>query len=477
VSFPARTIAGWLAAISAVVVAGVWLGHRLDPTWKPAAPVFSRPLPFPVPAIEFVDPGGNTFSTNVLRGHSSIARFVFPGCGQIGQDVAGQPQKVEPLLSRLAGSGTQVVTFAIGGDETLGSLGRQSSPDDLTETVVEVPAAAISALVTALGLAASSEDLFDLRRDAERLLFLIDAAAQVRGVYDLKDDRWTERLTAEVEVLRGEPIQAAVARPPVAIGSPGTQIVADFVAMDQEGQPVTRQILAGHPWVADFIFTTCAGPCPLLTARLAALRRLVDDPGARFVSFSVDPEHDTPAALQAYASRWGAPDARWRLLRADLATIRRVASSLGAVVTAGLHSDRLFLVDARGIGQGSFSTTDPELARRLRSMLAARPVAASPLSAPSGGESSAAEGRDLLLVLGCRGCHDDVRVAPPLAGIGRRRVALADGRLVSADAAYLRRAILDPGSEIVAGYRPAMPSYDGQVDERDLQAIVTVLEH
>ena len=363
-----------------------------------------------------------------------------------------------------------MLTFVIGGDETLGLPG-QSPDDDLSGDLVEVPAAAVAALVTGLGLAASPEDLFDLRRDAERLLFLIDGAAEVRGVYDANDGRTPERLVADVAAILREPGTGTVAPAPAAMGTPRTQTVANFTATDQDGRTVTAAELSAHPWVADFIFTSCAGPCPLLTARMAALRRTVPDPRVRFVSFSVDPEHDTPAALGAYASRWGAPDSRWRLLRADPATVGRVAASLGAVVTAGLHSDRFFLVDARGIMQGSFSTTDPELARRLRGMLAASPVAA-----PSASRSSAAEGRDLLLVLGCRGCHDDVRIAPPLAGVARRRVTLADGRLVSADAAYLRRSILDPGGEVVAGYRPLMPSYAGQVDEGDLQALVGVLE-
>jgi cytochrome c oxidase subunit 2 len=63
-----------------------------------------------------------------------------------------------------------------------------------------------------------------------------------------------------------------------------------------------------------------------------------------------------------------------------------------------------------------------------------------------------------------------------LAGVARRPVTLADGRLVSPDAAYLRRSILDPGGELVAGYPALMPSYAGQVDEGDLQALVAVLE-
>ncbi|HVV49461.1 MAG TPA: SCO family protein [Polyangia bacterium] len=141
--------------------------------------------------------------------------------------------------------------------------------------------------------------------------------------------------------------------------------VADFAATDQDGRAVSRADLAGHRWVADFIFTSCAGICPTLTARLAALRRRVADPAARFVSFSIDPDRDTPAVLQAYAARWGPRDPRWRLLHADAATLARVAASLGARGAGGLHNDRFFLVDDAGFVRGGFASGDPGIGRWL----------------------------------------------------------------------------------------------------------------
>jgi cytochrome oxidase Cu insertion factor (SCO1/SenC/PrrC family) len=71
----------------------------------------------------------------------------------------------------------------------------------------------------------------------------------------------------------------------------------EFLLTDQRGKPVNKAALAGHVWIADFIFTKCTTVCPLITAKMALLQRQIADPSVRFVSFSVDPEHDTEAAL------------------------------------------------------------------------------------------------------------------------------------------------------------------------------------
>src|SRR5262245_58590644 len=74
----------------------------------------------------------------------------------------------------------------------------------------------------------------------------------------------------------------------------------DFAYTDQRGARVTKQALAGRPWVANFVFTTCRTVCPLLTAKMVQLQRKLPGVPVRFVSFSVDPEHDTPQALLEY---------------------------------------------------------------------------------------------------------------------------------------------------------------------------------
>ena len=81
--------------------------------------------------------------------------------------------------------------------------------------------------------------------------------------------------------------------------------VPPFALTERGGDAVRSEDLAGHVWVADFVFTRCPDFCPALTGRFARLQRELDvaTDGIRLVSFSVDPTHDTPEVLQGYAAR------------------------------------------------------------------------------------------------------------------------------------------------------------------------------
>src|SRR5207247_6172175 len=78
-----------------------------------------------------------------------------------------------------------------------------------------------------------------------------------------------------------------------------------FSLTDQAGKSVTLHDLAGRVWVADFIFTSCGGTCPLMTAKMRKLQDVLP-PEIRLVSITVDPASDTPEILAAYAGEHGA---------------------------------------------------------------------------------------------------------------------------------------------------------------------------
>jgi cytochrome c oxidase subunit 2 len=92
--------------------------------------------------------------------------------------------------------------------------------------------------------------------------------------------------------------------------------------------------------------------------------------------------------------------------------------------------------------------------------------------------SLAARGFELFRRKGCSGCHgaNSTVHAPDLAGVYGRVVHLQDGRTVVADEAYLRDSILLPKKDVVAGYAPIMPSFQGQLDEGELAALITFLK-
>lgn len=99
------------------------------------------------------------------------------------------------------------------------------------------------------------------------------------------------------------------------------------------------------------------------------------------------------------------------------------------------------------------------------------------LDARPEGEGLAAQGKALFNTAGCSGCHaaGSAVHAPDLAGLYGREVPLADGRTVTADAAYLRDSILLPRRDVAAGFDPIMPDFDGLLDDGEVEALVAYI--
>jgi cytochrome c oxidase subunit 2 len=88
--------------------------------------------------------------------------------------------------------------------------------------------------------------------------------------------------------------------------------------------------------------------------------------------------------------------------------------------------------------------------------------------------SLAQNGQALFTQLGCSTCHrfDVQGRGPNLTGVFGKPVLLEDGRTVVADENYVRESILVPGAKIVSGFKPVMPSFQGQVSEEQLTSLV-----
>src|SRR5262249_17465749 len=79
--------------------------------------------------------------------------------------------------------------------------------------------------------------------------------------------------------------------------------VPAFQLTNQNGQPFGSGQLAGKIWIADFVYTTCPGPCPMISNRMSELQKPLEKSDVHLVSFSVDPEKDTPGVLRDYAGK------------------------------------------------------------------------------------------------------------------------------------------------------------------------------
>jgi cytochrome c oxidase subunit 2 len=92
--------------------------------------------------------------------------------------------------------------------------------------------------------------------------------------------------------------------------------------------------------------------------------------------------------------------------------------------------------------------------------------------------SMSANGEQLFQQLGCSTCHrsDTQGRGPNLVGVFGKPVLLEDGRTVIADENYIRESILNPAAKIVAGFKPIMPTFQGQVSEESLMALVAYVK-
>ncbi len=90
-------------------------------------------------------------------------------------------------------------------------------------------------------------------------------------------------------------------------------------------------------------------------------------------------------------------------------------------------------------------------------------------------ESMAAAGAQLYQSYGCITCHGTGK-APPYVGLYMSKVKLTTGQVVIADDAYIREHILDPSAQIVAGYKPIMPTFQGQISEEQILDIIAYIK-
>jgi protein SCO1 len=138
--------------------------------------------------------------------------------------------------------------------------------------------------------------------------------------------------------------------------------IPQFDLVAQNGQQFHSQALAGKIWVADFVYTTCPGPCPRMTSQMREVQDAVlKVPDVRLVSFTVDPAHDTPQVLTDYAKTHGASPAIWYFLTgppATLQTLDRDAFKLGNLDGTLQHSTRFVLVDRQGRIRGYYDTSE-----------------------------------------------------------------------------------------------------------------------
>ena len=151
--------------------------------------------------------------------------------------------------------------------------------------------------------------------------------------------------------------------------------VPEFSLTERSGKKFGLEQLRGTIWIADFIYTDCQDTCPLQSAEMARLQdELSAQKAVKLLSFSVNPDKDTPSILSQYADRFKASSDRWLFLTGRQEEIKSLVqdgfrlSVASASTDPGviLHSPRLVLIDRQAQIRGYYDSRDNEALQRLR---------------------------------------------------------------------------------------------------------------
>ena len=146
-----------------------------------------------------------------------------------------------------------------------------------------------------------------------------------------------------------------------------------FELINQDGQRFGSTQLLGKIWIADFIYTTCPGPCPMISSRMSELQKPLEKTDVHLVSFTVDPARDTPQILRGYAEKLQAEPDRWDFLTGSQSAIYGLSrNGFKLTISDGkeekgipVHSTRMILVDRHGEIRGYYDAAEADGMTRL----------------------------------------------------------------------------------------------------------------
>jgi cytochrome oxidase Cu insertion factor (SCO1/SenC/PrrC family) len=149
--------------------------------------------------------------------------------------------------------------------------------------------------------------------------------------------------------------------------------VPAFELINQYGQRFGSTQLLGKIWIADFIYTTCPGPCPMISSRMSELQKPLEKTDVHLVSFTVDPARDTPQILRGYAEKLQAEPDRWDFLTGSQSAIYGLSrNGFKLAISDGdeekgipVHSTRMILVDRHGEIRGYYDAAEADGMTRL----------------------------------------------------------------------------------------------------------------
>ena len=149
--------------------------------------------------------------------------------------------------------------------------------------------------------------------------------------------------------------------------------VPSFLFKTQDGESYSENELKGKITVLDFMFTTCAGPCPIMTNNMVHLYQdYTNVEEVQFVSITVDPAVDNEEILKQYANANGVDDDRWQFLTSDIDAIKDLKKNGFMLYADELprgHAIKFVLIDPKGRIRKYYDGTDKASMAVLRNDL------------------------------------------------------------------------------------------------------------
>ncbi len=156
----------------------------------------------------------------------------------------------------------------------------------------------------------------------------------------------------------------------------------DFVFTERTGQEMSANDLQAKAWVVDFIFTSCQDECPLMNLEMQKVQKAFPEGNIKMLSFSVDPENDTPERLRTYADQFEAGP-HWLFFTGERDKLHQLAiqdfklsvqervqkhggkDHHGHGTSPFLHSQKFVLVDDQRRIRGYYDSRDPQAIKQL----------------------------------------------------------------------------------------------------------------
>lgn len=156
--------------------------------------------------------------------------------------------------------------------------------------------------------------------------------------------------------------------------SEGQHYIPDFDMISQNNEEISGNVMDNKISVVDFFFTSCPDICPVMSSELSRVNDFFKNNSAvQILSFTVDPQYDTPQVLSEYAKEYEADDSHWRFLTGEKEAIYSLARcGFLLPVQDGdgsnadfIHSEKIILVDGERRIRGYYDGTDREDIDRL----------------------------------------------------------------------------------------------------------------